>query len=204
MNTIPLHLDGYTVLPQDKIAFVVTYLEMTEKPDLTPVSRSDLALEQQEAMSAQAFRDVFRRIGEPWLWFGRLTCADDELEALLAQTTREVYLPMKDGNPVGLLELDFADPQNVELTYFGLTPEVVGGGAGRWLMNQALEIVWGRERTRRFWLHTCTGDSPQALGFYQRSGFVPFKRAIEVADDPRGLGVLPKDAGPHLPFLNGK
>jgi len=37
----------------------------------------------------------------------------------------------------------------------------------------------------RVWLDTCSFDHPLALPFYQRSGFVPFRRQIEIAEDPR-------------------
>ena len=56
-------------------------------------------------------------------------------------------------------------------------------------------------QTRRFWVHTCTGDSPQAIGFYTSCGFTPYKRAIEVADDPRLSGLLGRDKAPHVPVL---
>ena len=34
MSSIPLDLNGYTDVPNNKIAVVVTYLEMLSKPDL--------------------------------------------------------------------------------------------------------------------------------------------------------------------------
>jgi hypothetical protein len=34
-----------------------------------------------------------------------------------------------------------------------------------------------------------------------RSGFTPYRRAIEVADDPRLFGFLPREAAPHIPLL---
>jgi hypothetical protein len=55
-------------------------------------------------------------------------------------------------------------------------------------MNRALEKVWQRPISR-FWVHTCTLDHPNALAFYMRSGFVPFRRQIEIAPDPRLQGV---------------
>ena len=54
-------------------------------------------------------------------------------------------------------------------------------------MNRALEKVWQRPITR-FWVHTCTLDHPNALAFYMRSGFVPFRRQIEIAPDPAPAG----------------
>jgi hypothetical protein len=51
------------------------------------------------------------------------------------------------------------------------------------------------------WVHTCTLDHPAALGFYIKSGFTPFHRAIETFADPRLDGTLPVDAAPHVPSL---
>ena len=92
----------------------------------------------------------------------------------------------------------------MELAYFGLVAEEIGNGAGRWLMNEALSRVWSRPQTRRLFVHTCTADSPQALGFYRASGFTPYKRAIEIADDPRLAGVLPREAAGHVPVIESE
>ena len=67
-------------------------------------------------------------------------------------------------------------------------------------MNHAIRTAWARPISR-FHLHTCTLDSPQALSFYIRSGFAPFKRQVEVADDPRLIDLLEKDAGAHVPTI---
>ncbi|WP_369677242.1 hypothetical protein, partial [Klebsiella pneumoniae] len=61
-------------------------------------------------------------------------------------------------------------------------------------------LAWGKD-VRRVWVHTCTLDHPGALGFYRRSGFVPYQRTIETFVDPRSSGVLPADAAPHYPLL---
>jgi hypothetical protein len=51
------------------------------------------------------------------------------------------------------------------------------------------------------WLHTCTFDHPAAVRFYLKSGFKPFKFAIEVTDDPRLRGLLPESAGAHIALI---
>jgi GNAT superfamily N-acetyltransferase len=83
---------------------------------------------------------------------------------------------------------------------FGVTAKLVGSGAGRWLMNRALELSWSRP-VNRVWLHTCTFDYAAALPFYQRAGFRPFRRQIEVADDPRLDGTAPRDVARHVPII---
>lgn len=202
MSSAPLDLNGYTDLPDDKIAFVVTYLEMTASPE-APLAgeREDVSLERWGCPDVADYKKLFRKIGEDWLWFGRLALTDDKLEATLTASGHEVFTPVMDGRAMGLLEINYADPENPELAYFGLVPSAVGTGLGRWLMQQAVRMAWSRPQTQRFWLHTCTGDSPQALGFYRSCGFKPYKRALEVADDPRASGLLGKDKGPHVPFL---
>lgn len=202
MRSIPLDLDGYTDLPDDKVALVVTFLEMLQRPE-KPLSRArtDVVLEPWTDPDINVYRELFRQVGQDWLWFGRLSLSDEDLSGVLLQPGREHFLPMVEGKPVGLLEIDYGDPANPELAYFGLVPEAVGTGLGRWLMAQAVEMAWGRPETRRFWVHTCTGDSPQAIGFYQSCGFRPYKRSIEIADDPRLAGLLPEDKGPHVPCL---
>jgi hypothetical protein len=59
-------------------------------------------------------------------------------------------------------------------------------------------------KPQRIWVHTCTSDHPAALGFYRKMGFVPYKRAIEIADDPRLTGELPRTAAGHVPVVSGK
>ncbi len=202
MAQISLNLDGYTELPTGKVATVVTHLEMFEKPVLKPIDRPDLELKRVREIELGTYRELFRRIGEPWLWFARLIMSDEQLKATLNKPTNEFYWVFKDSEPVGMLELGVAKEDEVTLSYFGLVPEVIGGGAGRWLMNHAISKAFSRSGVKRFSLHTCTGDSPQALQFYLRSGFKPFKRSIEVVDDPRLLGILDRSCAPHVPFIS--
>jgi GNAT superfamily N-acetyltransferase len=206
MSSISVDLAGYTDLPPGKVATIVTYLEMRARPLPRRAERPDLSLERIASPDPAAYRALFRRIGDEWLWFGRLTIDDGELVAQLTRPGHEVYFCRRKGvaDPVGLLELDFSDPRDVELAYFGLVPQEIGNGAGRWLMNQALAKVWSRPATERLFVHTCTADSPQALGFYRDSGFTPYKRAIEIADDPRLAGVLPMSAARHVPVIDAE
>jgi hypothetical protein len=67
-------------------------------------------------------------------------------------------------------------------------------------MSALLDRAWSSS-TSRVWVHTCTLDSPAALPFYMKCGFRPYKRAIEVAGDPRLRGVLPERAAPQVPII---
>jgi len=196
-----LDATGYLDLPPGRLATLVTYLEMREPPPARPVpERPDLALRLWERPEPEAYRALYRRVGEPWLWFSRLLLTDAALRAILHDPGLEVYLPLRDGEPIGLLELDFRTAGACELAFFGLVPEAVGTGAGHWLMARALERAW-RPGIGRVWVHTCHLDHPHALEFYIRSGFRPYKLAIEIFDDPRLSGVLPRTAAPRVPLI---
>lgn len=199
-----LDQNGYHDVPPAKLATVVTSLEMTAPPSprRAPSERPDLALAPLDRDGLDAYRELYRRVGEDWLWFSRLLMPDAELGAILGHPEVEAHALRRagDAEAVGLLELDGRVPGEVELAFFGLVPEAIGGGAGRWLMNKAITLAFAR-RPRRLWVHTCTLDHPAALGFYIRSGFRPIRRQVEIADDPRLTGHVRRDAAPHIPLL---
>lgn len=196
-------VDGYSKIPAGKLVAAVTCLEM-----LAPVAAAHDP--QQEALTLTLcdnpdvawYRDLYRRVGAEWLWGSRLGLSDEDLAAIIRDPRVEVRAVLANGRAEGLLELDFREEGQCELAFFGLTKAVMGQGAGRWLMNRAIEYAWAKPISR-LWVHTCSFDSPQALGFYIRSGFVPYERMVEVFDDPRLTGLLPEDAAPQVPILRG-
>ena len=189
-------------VPPGQIATIVTSLEMTAPPKPRPAPASPLRLQRWATPDPAKYRALFRRVGEPWLWFSRLLMDDAELGAILGDPGVEVYAVADPrGIEVGILELDFREPATAELSFFGLVPELAGKGHGRWLMARALPIAW-RKGVARAWVHTCTLDHPSALGFYRAQGFMPFARAVETFADPRLAGVLPREAAPHVPLLD--
>jgi GNAT superfamily N-acetyltransferase len=192
--------DGYSDVPAGKIAAVVTHLEMTERPALRPDPEGAWTLRSAPSPDLDWFRDLYRRVGEEWLWFSRLQMADAELAAIVRSPMVDVHALVHEGRDEGLLELDFRKAGQCELAFFGVTADLIGGGAGRWLMNRALELAWSRQ-VSRVWVHTCTLDHPSALAFYQRSGFRPFRRQIEIADDPRLDGTAPRGVAKHVPII---
>jgi GNAT superfamily N-acetyltransferase len=190
-----------TPVANDQIATIVTHLEMRQRPRPAPIPPAPLRLVPWKAPAPEAYRTLFRRVGEPWLWFSRLAMSEEELAAIIHDPAVEVYaITDPRGVEVGLLELDFRSLPDCELSFLGLIPELTGKGFGRWLMAQAKSLAWRKEVTR-FWVHSCTLDSPAALGFYIQSDFVPFKREVETFADPRLIGLLSPDAAPHVPLL---
>ncbi|MDB5690132.1 MAG: N-acetyltransferase [Sphingomonas bacterium] len=190
-----------TPVAPGQIATIVTSLQMLRPPAPRPMPASPLRLARWQVPRVAPYRGLFRRVGEPWLWFSRLVMDDAALTAIIADPAVEV-LPVIDraGIELGLLELDFRESGQCELSFVGLVPELTGKGHGRWLMAHALSLAW-RKGIERVWVHTCTLDHPAALGFYRKSGFVPFATAVETFADPRLAGVLSAEAAPHVPMI---
>ncbi len=192
----------YSPIPAGHVATIVTSLEMKTRPALRPMPASELKLERWETPALEKYRLLYRRVGEPWLWFSRLIMSDAELAAIIHDPDVSIWaVSDRRGIEVGILELDFRETGQCEIGFFGLIPNLNGKGYGRWLMAMALQMGWARQGVERMWLHTCTLDAPGALGFYIKSGFTPYQRQLETFPDPRLSGHLPKEAAPQIPLI---
>jgi GNAT superfamily N-acetyltransferase len=193
--------DGYTDLPSGKLANVVTYLEMRSPPPVAVApTTSEFAVRRVNQPDLDWYRQLYGAIGENWLWFSRLRLSDDELRAILHDPAIDIYVLSHAAADCGLLEFDRRHMRDIEISFFGVTQELIGTGAGRALLQHCLPLAW-EHKPERVWLHTCTSDHPAALTFYLKFGFVPYKRAIEISDDPRVTGEMPRSAAPHVPIV---
>lgn len=192
--------DGLHDVPPEKVAAVVTYMEMHAMPSLTAPSWPEGVSLRRAAPDLEWYRRVFRRVGGDWLWFGRLRLSDAALQTIITDPAVEIFTLTRNGEDLALLELDFREAGVCELAYFGLASPLIGTGAGRALMAFATETAWSRPITC-FHVHTCTLDSPRALAFYLRSGFEVVRQRVEIADDPRLIGLYPRHMGAHVPLI---
>jgi GNAT superfamily N-acetyltransferase len=200
MDNPPLPI-GYSPVAPGQLAQVVTFLQMTEPPALVGAEACLALLTRLSGDDLDGYRKLFRQVGEDWLWSSRLEMSDAKLRALLGSPQVEAYAVQNEGESIGLLELDFREAGTCELAFFGLVRDAIGRGFGRRLMNEAIARAWAKP-IRRFWVHTCTLDHPSALAFYRRSGFRPYAQAVEISNDPRLTGVLPRSAAPHVPLAH--
>ena len=183
--------------PVRRIEIRITYLEMTAPParrvPVTPPGQ--IALLRLAEPSVPFYRHLYNTVGEPWLWYERREMSDAALAAAIRRKGVEISVLYAGGEPVGYAELDFADPRDVNLAYFGLVPPAIGRGYGAYLLGAVTDEVW-RRGARRFWVHTCTLDHPKALAVYQRGGFVAYKQETQIIADPRDRGTIPPEVTP--------
>jgi GNAT superfamily N-acetyltransferase len=126
--------------------------------------------------------------------------SDGELRAILHDPAIDIFVLSRAGDDCGLLEFDRRHMPDIEISFFGVTQEMIGKGAGHALLAHCLPLEW-EYKPERVRLHTCTSDHPGAMTFYLKFGFVPYKRAIEISDDPRVTGEMPRSAAPHVPIV---
>ena len=166
------------------IETLVTYLEMTGPPLGAPLPPPP-GIEVRRAFRPTTgfYRYLYDAIGADWLWYDRKLLDDESLAAIIHDPEVEVNVLWAQGVPAGLAELDFRGPPDVELAYFGVLPDFIGQGLGRFLLDWAVHHVW-RSRPRRFWVHTCDLDHPRALGVYQKGGFRVYDQRTVMATPP--------------------
>jgi GNAT superfamily N-acetyltransferase len=177
---------------------VVTYLEMTERPESARTALSaPLTLQRWNEPDTSRYRRLFEKVGGPWLWYSRLVMDDPTLAAAIAEV-HSVLDP--EGEEVGLVELDFQTPGECLIRFLGLVPSLAGRGHGHWLFAETLSLAW-RPGVRRVHVNTCTLDHPAALRAYLKAGFRAYKRAFESFPDPRLNGLLPPETAPQIPLI---
>ena len=191
-----------TPIAKGEIGAIVTSLEMTSRPALRAMPMSELRLDRWRNPTLDKYRTLYRRVGEPWLWFSRLEMDDSALTTIIHDPKVRIWAVLDQrGIEIGILELDFREADQCEIAFFGLVPELAGKGHGKWLMAMALQAGWAEPGVTRMWVHTCTLDGPGALAFYIKSGFTPYGRQIETFADPRIIGLIPRDAAPQIPLI---
>jgi GNAT superfamily N-acetyltransferase len=153
-----------------------TYLEMTAPADHRPAPdpRSGTSVLRAVDCSVSFYRYLYGEVGRAYHWRDRLSWTDEQVGALLADSTISVWVMYREGTPLGFFELRAHHDGSVEIAYFGLLPEFVGQGLGKLMLSAAVDRAWS-SGARRVWLHTCTLDSPAALPNYLARGFRPFR-----------------------------
>jgi GNAT superfamily N-acetyltransferase len=161
---------------------VRTYLEMRSSEDLRPalLSGPEPPIERLGTCSVAFFRYLYQAVGRAYHWTDRLSWSDETIRDHLATPGVSLWVMSWQGSPAGYFELREHEDQSVEIAYFGLLPEFIGRGWGKYLLTRAVQSAWQMGPTR-IWLHTCTLDHPAALPNYLSRGFRPVREeAYEV------------------------
>ncbi|RED14016.1 GNAT family N-acetyltransferase [Pontivivens insulae] len=161
--------------------YTITYLAMDGRPDYPrPAARLNdpIALLRAEDPPVWYFLSLYGAVGGPYEWTDRFRQDPEELEAFVKSPDVHLYTLMRNGWPAGFFQLDFRTEGECDLAYFGLVPEAVGSGLGRWLLQTAIHMAWDGPGVKRLEVNTCTLDHPAALPLYQKCGFTPYEQEV--------------------------
>lgn len=156
----------------------VYYLEMLARPERTvPPPRAGLTVMQARRCSVRFYRFLYDAVGRDYHWLSRRKLSDSQLAAILDDPRDEVHVLYVEGTPAGFVELDRRIENEVEIVQFGLMPEFIGQGLGKYFLGWTMQQAWSYG-PRRVWLHTCSLDHPAALPNYQNAGFKLYRKEI--------------------------
>lgn len=156
----------------------ISYLQMFARPEQVVLPpREGLVVVHAKKPTVAYYRFLYDTVGRTYDWPKTRLMSDAELSALLNDPRVEVHVLMVEGVPAGFAELDRRLEDEIELVNFGLMPEFIGQGLGRFFIRWTIDKAWSYG-PRRFWLHTDTKDHPVALSNYLKAGFTVFKEEI--------------------------
>lgn len=168
--------------PGDPIEYVITWLEMDERPrrPVPPLpAGQNVALLAAKAPPAGYFLYLYGTVGAEYEWTDWLQRPLEAVEAFVGDPAVGLYTMIVDGWPGGFFMLDARQAGAsgvVDLSYFGLVPQAIGRGLGHWLLATAVDTAWRQPGVKRLTVNTNTLDHPRALGLYQEFGFRPVRR----------------------------
>ncbi len=165
------------------IETTVTFLKMDKAPHdhVHPPSNLKISLMKLENPPVHYYRYLYNTVGENYDWIDRKIMSDKDLAAEINVDGVDIYVAYAGGVPAGYFELDSCKQNQVWLAYFGITPQFIGTGIGKWLLHEAIVTAWMTEPDTVH-VETCTLDHPRALPLYQRMGFVPYERKDKVIE----------------------
>ena len=160
----------------EMVEVTVHYLEMLAHSNrFVPAPREGLTILHIPSPTVPYYRSLYNAVGKDFNWLSRRKMSDDALAAIIGDPRDELHVLHVDGTPAGFAELDRRQPHEIELVQFGLMPEFIGQGLGKWFLQWTIDKAWSYD-PKRFWLHTCTLDHAAALPNYLKAGFVQFKQ----------------------------
>lgn len=165
-------------------AYTVTYLEAAEPAPPAGPAPEGLSLVRSEAPPAWWFLALYDAVGSAYHWTDAHRRPRAEIEAFVEHPRTALWTLMGRGWPQGFFLLDASASPRCDLAYFGLVPEAVGQGLGRWFLRAALERAWAMPGTARVTVNTCTLDHPRALPNYLGAGFQVLRRQHHPEESP--------------------
>ena len=178
------------VLDSHRLSVSVTYLQMHEPPQTSALAPpAGTAVKTLRTPPISFYRYLYNAVGTPWLWYERRRLKDQDLGDIIHHPQVIIDTLFYQHSPAGFCEFDMRRWPDLEISYFGLLPEFIGQGLGRYFLDTCVRSGWSK-KPHRLWLHTCTLDHPRALPSYLKAGFGAYRTETLRIVDPRKNGLM--------------
>ena len=157
----------------DRINYTVFYLEMVDPPELDwPIEPSSniLVLEANNP-PVRYFFSLYEAVGAEYEWTDKFSCTIKEVNDFLLDPDVKLFTFLTNGWTAGFFVLDKRERNICDLAYFGLVPEAIGYGYGKYLLEFAIKKSWVAKDINLLTVNTNTLDHPNALPLYKKMGF---------------------------------
>ncbi|WP_066633420.1 GNAT family N-acetyltransferase [Labilibacter marinus] len=156
----------------------IFFLKMDKKPSASLIDKEGTSIEEiAKPIDTDWYRALYSSVGENLNWLDRTFMKDDVLQEKINCKNTHIFCFKIEGKHAGYCELVQED-DSVEILYFGLTPEFIGQGYGKYFLNKTIELAWSL-CPKFIELNTCDLDHPNALSTYKKAGFTWYKTIVE-------------------------
>jgi GNAT superfamily N-acetyltransferase len=158
---------------------ITWYLQLDSLDELVPVSppREGLEVHQAKLPLGVLNRFFYLTVGRDWHWTDKADWSPEQWQHYAEQPSLSLWIGYQDKTPFGYFELN-AQATRTELAYFGVLPQFLGKGLGRYLLYCALKTALTQSKLP-VWVHTCSWDHPAALHNYQARGLKIYQETRE-------------------------
>src|SRR6201996_4810746 len=123
-----------------RVGVTVTFLRMNQAPATPgPSLGPEFQIVRTQAPTVAFYRYLYNTVGADYLWWLRRATPDHELAALLRDKAVTIHTLYAQGEPAGFFELDARTWPDVNLSYFGLMPGIIGHGTGLAFLRAAID-----------------------------------------------------------------
>ena len=138
------------LLPGDEISYEVFYLEMRTSPKFQwPKKPSeDIFISNSVKPSSRYFFDLYKAVGGDYEWTDKFELPTSEIDFFLCHPLVRMFTFFKDGWTAGFFMLDYRVTGICDLAYFGLVPEAIGFGYGKYMLKVAVKVQQLQTLTR--------------------------------------------------------
>lgn len=162
-----------TLKPDDYFTTEATvwYLEMHAPPAFAVTDTPEAVFTLlPKPLTAVQYKYYYYTVGFQYNWLDRLAMPEEELLQKINCSGIEIYAMQINGKDAGFAEFLFTGDYT-EIVYFGLFPDFVGRGYGKFFLHWVITKAWSY-KPGKLQLSTCSLDHENALPVYKSLGLV--------------------------------